>query len=93
MQFTQAHQNWTKEDWKNVAWSDESRFLLRHSDGRVRIWCKQHESMAPSCLVSAVQAAAGGGGVIHNPTEHLWDVVEREVSHQGCAADKSAATV
>ncbi len=28
----QAHQNWTIEDWKNVAWSDESRFLLRHSD-------------------------------------------------------------
>jgi len=26
-------QNWTFEDWKNVAWSDESRFLLRHSDG------------------------------------------------------------
>ncbi len=32
-QFAQAHQNWTIEDWKNVAWSDESRFLLRHSDG------------------------------------------------------------
>jgi len=31
-----AHQNWTVEDWKNVALSDE--FLLRHSDGRVRIW-------------------------------------------------------
>ncbi len=40
LQFTQAHQNWTIEDWKNVAWSDESRFLLRHSDGRVRIWRK-----------------------------------------------------
>ncbi len=24
LQFTQAHQNWTIEDWKNVAWSDES---------------------------------------------------------------------
>ncbi len=35
LQFTPAHQNWTIEDWKNVAWSDESRFLLRHSDGRV----------------------------------------------------------
>ncbi len=23
-QFVQAHQNWTIEDWKNVAWSDES---------------------------------------------------------------------
>ncbi len=28
----QAHQSWTIEDWKNVAWSDESRFLLQHSD-------------------------------------------------------------
>ncbi len=62
LQFARAHQNWTIEDWKNVAWSDESRFLLQHSDGRVRIWCKEHESMDPSCLVSKVQA--GGGGVM-----------------------------
>ncbi len=59
IQFTQAHQNWTIEDWKNVVWSDESRFLLRHSDG-VRIWCKEHESMDLSCCVSLVQAGAGG---------------------------------
>ncbi len=50
LQFAQTHQNWTIEDWKNVAWSDESRFLLRHSDGRVRIWHKEHETMDPSCL-------------------------------------------
>ncbi len=31
VQFTQAHQNWTK-DWKNITWSDESWFLLPHSD-------------------------------------------------------------
>ncbi len=61
LQFTQAHQNWTIEDWKNFAWSNESRFLLRHSDGRVKIWRKEHESMDPSCLVSMVQA---GGGVM-----------------------------
>ncbi len=60
IQFTQAHQDWTIEDWKNVAWSDESLFLLQHSDVRVRIWCKEHESMDPSCLVSTVQA----GGVM-----------------------------
>ncbi len=45
IQFTQDHQNWTIEDCKNVAWSDESRLLLRHSDDRIRIWCKEHESM------------------------------------------------
>ncbi len=59
--FSQAHQNWTIEDWKNVAWSDESRFLLWHSDGRVRIWHIEHESMDSSCLVSTVHA---GGGVM-----------------------------
>ncbi len=32
LQFAQAHQNWSIEDWENVAWSDESRFLLRHSE-------------------------------------------------------------
>ncbi len=58
LQFAQAHQNWTIEDWKNVAWSDESRFLLQHSDGGVRIWHKEHESMDTSCL-----GGGGGGGV------------------------------
>ncbi len=62
LQFAQAHQNWKIEDWKNVAWSDESRFLQQHSDGRVRVWRKEHESMDPSCRVSMVQA--GGGGVM-----------------------------
>ncbi len=61
LQFAQAHQNWTIEDWKDVTWSDESRFLLLYSDGRVRIWRKEHESMDPSCLVSMVRA---GGGVM-----------------------------
>ncbi|CAM4693252.1 unnamed protein product [Leuciscus chuanchicus] len=52
--------NFPVEDWKNVAWSDESRFLLRHSDGRIwnRIWRKQNENMDPSCLVTTVQAAS-----------------------------------
>ncbi len=52
IQFTQTHQNQTIEDWKNVVWSQESRFLLRHSDGRVSIWCEEHESMDPSCSLN-----------------------------------------
>jgi len=46
--------NWAIEDWKNVAWSDESWFLLQNSDARARIWSKLYESMDPSCLVSTV---------------------------------------
>ena len=33
---------------------------LRHTDGSVKIGCKQHESMDPACLVSEVQADGGG---------------------------------
>lgn len=41
----------------------ESRFLLRHAESRVRVWRKQHESMAPSCMVSMVHAGSSGGNV------------------------------
>lgn len=54
--------NWTVEDWKKVAWSDESRFVLHHADGRIRIWRKQHEFMDPSCQMTTLQA--GGGGIM-----------------------------
>ncbi len=67
LQFAQAHQNWAIEVWKNVAWSDESRFLLQHSDGRVRIWKELKNMKAwmnPSCLVSTVQAGGGGGVMV-----------------------------
>ncbi len=29
LQFAQAHQNWTIEDWKIFTWSDESQFYFR----------------------------------------------------------------
>lgn len=45
IQFSQAQQFWTIEDWKNVTWSDESRFLFC-SDGRVRLQRGKHESRA-----------------------------------------------
>jgi len=47
LQFTQANQNLTKEDCKYIAWSDESQFLLQHSDGRGRILYKSHGSILP----------------------------------------------
>ncbi len=33
---------------------------MRDSDGRVRNWREEHESMDPSCLVSTIQACGGG---------------------------------
>ena len=33
LQWARAHKDWTAEDWKNVARSDEARFLLRQMVG------------------------------------------------------------
>ena len=32
-----GRRNWTLEQWEKVAWSDESRFLLQHVAGQVRV--------------------------------------------------------
>lgn len=42
LQRAQTHQNWTTDDGKNIAWCDETQFLLRHTDGRIRIWQQKH---------------------------------------------------
>ncbi|KAJ8890933.1 hypothetical protein PR048_010442 [Dryococelus australis] len=56
---------WTLEDWKHVAWSDESRYRLFRTDGSVRVWCKLNEAMNPGCQQGTVQA--GGGSVMCGP--------------------------
>ncbi len=73
LKFTQAHQNWIIEDWKNVASSDESRFLLRHSDGRVRIWHERtwkHGSTLP-CLNGSGWWCNGVGDIFMAHFGHL----------------------
>ncbi len=53
IQFTQAHQNWTIEDCKNVAWSDESGFLLQHSDVASEFGVKNMKAWINSALSQA----------------------------------------
>jgi len=58
LQFARAHQNWKVEDWKNVAWCDESRFLLRQmveseiGENRMRTWI--HHALLPLCRLVVV---------------------------------------
>ena len=63
------HLGWTLDDWKTVAWSDESRFQLIRGDGRIRVWRRPHEAMDPSCQQGTVQA--GGGSVIDRKSTRL----------------------
>ena len=60
------------EQWKKVAWSDESRFLLHHVDGRVRVRLLPGEEMAPGCTMGRRQA---GGGSVMLWTMFCWDTL------------------
>ena len=47
--WTCQHRHWIFDDWKHVAWSGESHFLLYRADERLRVWRQPHESIYPAC--------------------------------------------
>ncbi|GBM61631.1 hypothetical protein AVEN_122248-1 [Araneus ventricosus] len=62
LQWAREHQDLIMDEWKRVAWSDESRFLIHHVDGRVRVHRLSSEQLLPSC--TAGHTHAGGGGIM-----------------------------
>ena len=57
----QNHQ-WTQHQWRKVLFSDESRFKLRQSDGRNRVYRRTGERFEDDCIFQT--EAFGGGSVI-----------------------------
>ncbi|GBL76575.1 hypothetical protein AVEN_274111-1 [Araneus ventricosus] len=62
LQWAGEHRDWTMDECKRVAWSDETGFLIRHVDGRVGVRRLPAEQLLPSCTAGHPQA--GGGGII-----------------------------
>uniref|UniRef100_A0A8P4G4M8 Transposable element Tcb1 transposase n=1 Tax=Dicentrarchus labrax TaxID=13489 RepID=A0A8P4G4M8_DICLA len=72
LQWALEHQNWTTEQWKKVAWSDESCFLLHHVDGQVRVRRLRGEHIAPGCSVDRQQVE---GGVVMLWAMFCWETL------------------
>ncbi|GBO01652.1 hypothetical protein AVEN_30550-1 [Araneus ventricosus] len=62
LQWAREHREWTMDEWKRVAWLDESRFLIHHVDGRVRVRRLAGEQLPPSGTAGHTQV--GGGGIM-----------------------------
>ena len=43
LQWCQQHQDWSIRRWRYVMFSNESRFCLRFTDGRKRVWRRREE--------------------------------------------------
>ncbi|GBO24030.1 hypothetical protein AVEN_128699-1 [Araneus ventricosus] len=62
LQWAREHRDWTMDEWTRVTWSDESRFLTHHVDGRVKVRRLPGEQLLPSCTAGHTQD--GGGGIM-----------------------------
>jgi hypothetical protein len=62
--WAHQHSRYGLRHWRHVIYTDESRFLLHRSDGRVRVRRQQGKRFREDCVVGTVMA--GGSSV------HIW---------------------
>uniref|UniRef100_A0A8C7WZ85 Transposase Tc1-like domain-containing protein n=1 Tax=Oryzias sinensis TaxID=183150 RepID=A0A8C7WZ85_9TELE len=63
LQWANAHMRWRLAHWRDVLFTDESRFTLFRADGRQRVWHRVGEWFSNVNVVDRV-AHGGGGGVM-----------------------------
>nr|CAH7727127.1 unnamed protein product [Callosobruchus chinensis] len=73
--WARAHQDWLLPQWKNVLFSDESRFGLVSDDYRKRVW---RERGGQNRLETAIEHARSTQELIFAATEE-WDNIPQEV--------------
>ena len=57
-----ARRGWNLRTWRKIHWSDESRFLLHVTDGRMRVW--RHKNTAYSTRNIQPTVPYGGSSVM-----------------------------
>ena len=62
LQWADRHINWIRQDWRTILFSDESRFALSNSDGRIRVYRRRNERYADCCVLQ--RDRFGGGGSV-----------------------------
>ena len=60
--WARQHVRWNRAQWRNVLFSDESRFSVDFADRRRRVWRRRNERFADCCI--AQHDRFGGGSVM-----------------------------
>ena len=58
LQFAQKYSKWTVEDWKQVIFSDESKFVMGYGNKGPRVWRQKYERHKAACLKRSVKHPA-----------------------------------
>lgn len=60
LQWALDHLHWNIRNWRKIHWSDESRFLLRPVDGRMRVWRERNTAYSENNIFPTQAFGAGG---------------------------------
>ncbi|GBC35691.2 helix-turn-helix domain-containing protein [Rhizophagus irregularis DAOM 181602=DAOM 197198] len=72
--------NW-RDEWKQIIWSDESRFALFESDGRVRVWRSPGEAYNKDCILPTVKFEGGSqdGASYYTSNYSIWWITTHNI--------------
>ena len=51
LQWALQRQNWRNQQWRNIIFSDESRYCISTADGRTRLWRRRGERYNDNCMM------------------------------------------
>jgi len=80
--WCRERRNWS-EEWNNIIWSDESRFVLFQNDAHHWVWRKPHEKYDVECLLPTVKQGSPGvmvWGCFLNNTPGPFVIIEETVN-------------
>jgi transposase len=60
MKWCRERINCNENNWNNVIWSDESKFLYLNHSRKSRVWRRSDEKYSPKCLVPTVKSNSTG---------------------------------
>jgi len=62
MDYAEAHQHWTVDDWKRVVWTDETKVNRLGSDGKWWVWKREGKGLNDRLVQGTVKF--GGGSLM-----------------------------
>jgi len=68
--LAKSYPDWTKADWENVYFADETKVNLFYSDGVRWVWRRPGEALKEECVVPTIKHGGGSvmlwGGIAHS---------------------------
>ena len=76
--YFHLHKHWQIHNWKNIIFTDESKFNFLTSDGRIRVWRCKGERYLPGCTIKTLSNFGGSlmfwGCITYNGVGPLLEV-------------------